>query len=396
MHKVAALPCDDYQADNVNRAVSGVIDELGGIEKFVPKDAKVFVKVNLVRDMAPEKCGTTHPEVVVALVNQLAKVTSHVVVGDSSGGLYTRGAMKAVYSKCGMTDVAERTCATLNDDFDYTAVDLGGQSLSKCEITNSFLNADVVINVTKLKTHSFAGYTGAVKNLFGLIPGLVKVEMHSRFPDLGEFCNLLCDIEQFASSKITMHLIDAVIGMEGDGPTNGKPKFMGQILASANPYALDAVAVQLFADPFDMPLMQVAAKRGYISQDLSDVDFDFESWQNNRIADFDVSPVTDADTFLHMPKWVKKLAKKYMTKKVAIDRSICRGCGKCATHCPAKAITVKEGKACVAQNKCIRCYCCQELCPFDAVRFKKSLLYRFVHTFSRSKGSTGKKTDKTK
>lgn len=384
-NKVFATPCADYESQHVQAAVDKIISDLGGIETVVPKGAKVFVKVNLVRDMTPEKCGTTHPEVVIALIKHIEKQTDNIVVGDSSGGLYTAGAMKTVYAKCKMTDVEQRTSAKLNDDFDYAETEIGGVSLNKCDITNSFLNADVVINVTKLKTHSFAGYTGAVKNLFGLIPGLVKVEIHSRFPDLGDFCNLLCDLEQFAAPKIKLHVIDAVVGMDGEGPTNGKPKFIGQIMAAQNPYALDAVAVKLFAEPFEMPLLQVAEKRGLIQKDLSDVDFDWDEWQSRRIKDFNFSPVTDADTFLHMPKWVKKLAKKYLTKKVKIDKSVCRGCGKCARHCPAKAITVKDGKANVAQSKCIRCYCCQELCPFDAVRFHKSLLYRFVHRFSRTK-----------
>ena len=386
-YKVFACSCNDYKPQNVQNAVDSIVEQFGGLEKIIPQDAKVFVKVNLVRDMSPEKCGTTHPQVVIALVNHLQKITKNIVVGDSSGGLYTKSAMRQVYSKCKMTDISAATCATLNEDFDCAVAEINGEVCKSCEITNSFLNADVVINVTKLKTHSFAGYTGAVKNLFGLIPGLVKVEMHSRYPDLGEFCHLLCDVEQFASSKIVLHVIDAVVGMDGEGPTNGKPKFMGQILASQNPYALDVVAVKLFAQPFEMPLLQVAEKRGLISSDLSQIDFDFETWKSNFVEDFDISPVESADTFLNMPAWVKKLAKKYLTKKVHIDKNACRGCGKCATHCPAKAISVVEGKAKVKQSECIRCYCCQELCPFDAVKFKKSLLYRFVHAFSRTKNA---------
>lgn len=382
---VAACSCTDYSEQNVNFAIDSVLTQLGGIANFVPQGANVFVKVNLVRDMPPEKCGTTHPQIVTAIVNKLQGIASSVVVGDSSGGLYTRGAMNAVYSKCKMTDVERDTFATLNQDFDFTTQDINGKVVQKCEIINAFVNADVVINVTKLKTHSFAGYTGAVKNLYGLIPGLVKVEMHSRYPDLGDFCNLLCDLEQYASNKIVLHVIDAVIGMEGDGPTNGKPKYIGQVLASANPYCLDVVAVKLFAEPFDMPLLQVAERRGLVSSDLSQIDFDFATWQSNFVADFDIPAVTGADTFLNMPPWVKRLAKKYLTKSVKMDAKICRGCGKCAMHCPAKAITVTNGKAHADQSKCIRCYCCQELCPFDAVKFRKSLLYRVVHAFSHTK-----------
>ena len=302
--------CADYQPQNVQTAVSDVLAQLGGLQNFVKPDQKVFIKVNLVREMSPDKQGTTHPEAVIALVNELSKITQNIIVGDSCGGMYTKGVMNVVYNKCKMTEIANRTCAKLNDDFDFQTVELNGKSLQKCEIINAFTSADVVINFTKLKTHSFAGYTGAVKNLYGLIPGLLKVELHSRFPDLGDFCNLLCDIEQYAKSKIVLHMIDGVIGMEGAGPTNGKPKFIGQILASPNPYELDVVAVSLFGKPFDMPLLQVAKERGLVSDDLDTIDFDFATLEGKFVDNFDIPEVTSANTFLNMPKWVKKLAKK--------------------------------------------------------------------------------------
>lgn len=387
--KVAAASCPDYQPANVTQAVDEVLDQLGGIETLVPKNAKVFVKLNLVREMAPDKCGTTHPEVVVALCKQLEKVTPYITVGDSCAGLYTKGALNSVYNKCKITEVEERTNARLNQNFDTQTVDIGGVATSTCDIISSFLDADVVINMPKLKTHSFAGYTGAVKNLFGLIPGLIKVEMHSRFPDLGDFCNLLCDLEQFARPKIVLHLMDAVVGMDGEGPTNGKPKQIGQIMASADAYALDVAAVSLFSNkPFDMPLLQVALKRGFVCEDLSNIDFDFNAWKSNFIESFDYSTAQATDSFLNLPPFVKKFAVKYLTKSVRMDKN-CRACGKCATHCPAKAITIKKGRARVAQKKCIRCYCCQELCPFNAVRFRKSLMYNIVRKFSGDK-KTGK------
>ncbi len=385
MSKVAMSACADYQPQNVQIAVDDILFQLGGLANFVKPDQKVFIKVNLVREMSPDKHGTTHPQVVLAIVNQLSKITQNIVVGDSCGGMYTKGVMNTVYNKCKMTDVSANTCAKLNDDFDFQTVELNGKMLQKCEIINAFLSADVVINVTKLKTHSFAGYTGAVKNLYGLIPGLIKVELHSRFPDLGDFCNLLCDIEQFASQKIVLHVIDGVIGMEGAGPTNGKPKFIGQIMASSNPYQLDVVAVSLFAKPFQMPLLQVAKERQLVSDDLATIDFDFTTLADKFVDNFDVPEVTSADTFLNMPPWVKKLAKKHLTKRVKIDKSQCRGCGKCVTHCPAQALKVVDKKAHVNQSKCIRCYCCQELCPFDAVRLKKTFMYRVIHTFSHTK-----------
>ena len=379
--KVAASSCADYQQDSVENAVESVLSQLGGIAAFVPKDAKVFVKLNLVRDMPPEKCGTTHPEVVVALCKQLEKVTGNIAVGDSCAGTYTKGVLNGVYSKCGLNQIEERCDARLNQNFDSRVVDIGGVALSECDIISAFLDADVVINVCKLKTHSFAGYSGAVKNLYGLIPGLVKVEMHSRFPKLHDFCNLLCDLEQFARPKIVLHLMDAVWGMDGEGPTNGKPKFIGQILASSNPYALDTAAVSLFSEnPSEMPVLQTAASRGLNGCNREDVDFDFDAFKRNFIYDFDFAPAENISFFQDMSPLIRGLS-KHMTKRVYMDAT-CRACGKCVEHCPAKAIDIVKKRARVAQKKCIHCYCCQELCPFNAVRFKKPLLYKLARRFS--------------
>lgn len=373
--------CGDYQPENVQNAIDALLQQAGGVQAIVPQNAKVFVKVNLVREMAPEKCGTTHPEVVTALCRRLLEVTPHVTVGDSCAGLYNKAMLSSVYAKCGMNAVEQRTGAQLNRDFGTGLADINGVVLKQCELISAFLDADVVINVTKLKTHSFTGYTGAVKNLFGLIPGLVKVEMHSRFPNLPDFCNLLVDVCRFASPKIALHVIDAVWGMEGDGPTNGKPKFLGQLLASPDPYALDAVAVSLFGKPMDMPVLATAAARGLIERDLSNVRFDFDQWHACRVEDFDLPPVERVDFFGDQPKWLNRFAKRYMVKRVKPDKT-CRGCGKCALHCPAKAIKVVEGRARVDQKKCIHCYCCQELCPFDAVRFRTSLVYKICRKLS--------------
>lgn len=117
-----------------------------------------------------------------------------------------------------------------------------------------------MINVCKLKTHGFTGYSCAVKNLYGLIPGLVKAEVHSKYPELDDFCDNLIDIERFASDKILLHVVDGVFGMEGEGPTNGTPRFVGKIIASDNAYLADVASVRLFDDPSKMPLLSKAVR----------------------------------------------------------------------------------------------------------------------------------------
>ena len=382
--KVAVVSANDYEQENIDKAVAKLIDDLGGMEAFVPQGAKVLLKANLVRDMAPEQAGTTHPSVLIALVKLLEPLGCTVVVGDSSGGLYTKGYMNVVYNKCKMTDVVKATTATLNDDFDFQRAEIGGVKIKNVDICNSFFNADVVINVGKIKTHSFTGYSGAVKNNYGLLPGLVKVEIHSRFPDLWDFCDALVDIEQFSSQKVVLNVLDGVIGMEGAGPTNGKPRPIGKLVASANPYLCDVVAVSLFDDPFAQPLLQKAVERGLLDKELSNLDFDLDSLKEGYLADFDRVEVVSSNTFLNMPKWMKRLAKRYLTPKVVINKKRCKACKKCAEHCPAKAIKI-EGVAKVNQKDCIRCFCCQELCPYDAVKLKKSWLYHLTRWLSHSK-----------
>ncbi len=382
--KVAVVSASEYEQGQIDVAVDNLINQLGGMEAFVPQGAKVLIKANLVRDMSPDQAGTTHPTVIIALVKLLEKLGAKVVVGDSSGGAYTKGYMNVVYNKCKMTDVAKATSATLNEDFDFQRAEIGGVKIKNVDICNSFFNADVVINVGKLKTHSFTGYSGAVKNNYGLLPGLVKVEIHSRFPDLWDFCDALVDIEQFSSQKVVLNVIDAVIGMEGAGPTNGKPKHIGKLIASANPYLCDVVAVSLFDDPFAQPLLQKAVERGMLDKELTNLDFDLDSLKPDYMADFDRVEVVSTNTFLNMPKWMKRLAKRYLTPKVKINKKRCKACRKCADHCPAKAITI-EKLAKVNQKDCIRCFCCQELCPFDAVKLKKSWIYRLIRALSHTK-----------
>ncbi len=388
--KLVVLDVKSYDDQIIENAIDDIFNQLGGIQNIIPQNKKVLLKVNLVRDMAPEKCGTTHPSVVKALAKKLVKeCNSTVVVGDSSGGAYTKSFMNTVYRATKMDYACNESGATLNYDFDYSHIAINGKILPSLDIINAFIDADVVINVGKLKSHSYAGFTGCVKNLYGLIPGLVKAEIHSKFPNINEFMEVLVDIEQYAKQKIVLNVLDAVIGMDGEGPTNGSPKFIGKIIASQNPYLVDVAGVTLFDQPTKMPLIRKAIERGVISKDFSETDFDFNVLKNDYISDFnriDVIPVN----FLKMPKWLRKLMKSALCPKVKPIYRKCKGCGKCKEHCPNNAITLVNHKAYVNQNKCIRCYCCQELCPFNAIKLCKPIVYKVVRGFSHTKNKVKK------
>lgn len=386
----------DYEKETVFKSVKYLFDSLGGAENVVGRNKRVFLKVNLVREMTPDKCGTTHPSVVEAISEILIKETgAEVRVGDSSGSAFNAAVMNATFKTCGMTDACAESGAVLIDDFGSTNKKIDGKVVRCLDIIDEFNDADVVINVGKLKTHSFTGYTGAVKNLYGLIPGLVKAQTHSLYPTLSVFCDCLIDIERFASEKIALHFIDAVKGMEGDGPTNGTPRFIGKIFAGTNPYFVDVAAVSLFADPLDMPLVKKACERGLLPSDLRETGIDLDGLSAQRISDFKTVRVVDGD-FTKKGFLKRFLRKNWVTRRPVIDTKKCKGCGRCFAHCPRKAIDMvgknAPKKAKIRKKDCIRCNCCQELCPHDAVRLKKPLLYRVICALSY--GDKKKKTTK--
>ena len=388
MEKVFFTSVADYDQARIDEAVKNLFDSLGGAKNVVGQNKNVLLKVNLVREMSPEKCGTTHPSIVEAVSKILiAQTGAKVFVGDSSGSAYNKTVMNATFKTCGMTQACLNSGAQLIDNFESSSKQINGKVVHTLDIIDVFNDADVVINIGKLKTHSFTGYTGAVKNLYGLIPGLVKAQTHSLYPTLNVFCDCLIDIEQFASQKIVLHFVDAVMCMEGDGPTNGTPKFVGKILAGTDPYLVDVAGVSFFASPQEMPLIKKAQERNLLPLDLATTEIDFEEISKDYIDDFKTVTVVDGD-FTKKGFLRRFLRKNWVTKRPVINRKKCRGCARCYAHCPQKAIDM-VGKtspkiAYIRNKECIRCYCCQELCPHNAVKLKKPLLYRIICMISGS------------
>lgn len=382
---VTIVNCNNYDSSSARKAVDELFNNLGGVKNIIGDGKKVFIKANLVRQMTPDKAATTHPAVIAAVARKIIEETgAEVIVGDSPGGLYTQSHMATVYKVCGMADACAESGAKLNDDFGYTSVAVNGAVVKRMDCIDAFLKADVVINICKFKTHSLTGFSGCVKNLFGLIPGLMKVEMHTRFSDLNPFCDALIDIERFASDKIALHIIDGVVGMHKNGPTAGDPIHIGKLIASKNAYFADIAAQRMFCDDVaKMPVIMKAAERGVLQKEPSEVTCDAPT---EKIPGF-VSVSVGSMTLYRYPKFIRKFIKNISSRKVKIKKDTCRGCGKCAVHCPNKAITIVDKKAKIKQSQCIRCYCCQELCPFLAVKLKSPPGYRIFKAFSGGRRS---------
>jgi uncharacterized protein (DUF362 family) len=265
---VSILQCPDYTLEKVREVVKKSFENLGGIEKFVKKGDRVLVKPNLLSAKEPERAITTHPAVVQAVVEEVQKLGAIPWISDSPGGA-DRG-VKRVFDKTLMTQVAQTTGARLFPFEGSGVYERKAQSGKIYYIAKPASDADVIISLPKLKTHSFLLYTGAVKNMFGTIPGFRKAEYHKEAPKTYEFASVMVDIFSLRPPEIS--LMDAVVVMEGDGPSSGSPQYLGLILASPDAVALDTVGAKIFGYKDDeIETTLIAQKRGLGQKELSQI-----------------------------------------------------------------------------------------------------------------------------
>ena len=376
-HAVSVVSCTGY--DKCREAVDKALSLIGGMERYVKPGSRVVIKPNLVSKKRPENAVTTNPEFVHAVICAVEEAGGSVTIAESPGGPYNESRLRAIYAACGMDKAVEGTNAVLNTDTSFTEAEHpSGRTVKKLPIIDPILNADIIINLPKLKTHAMTSYSGAVKNLFGTIPGTYKAELHFRLDDKAAFCSMLTDLCELV--KPTLSIMDAVIGMEGDGPTSGEDRYMGLIMASADPYALDMAACAVIGyDPMEIDMVREAHERGYIPATIAELDIRGESLESVMIPDV-VKPETHFNLLklIDLPPWLNALLVDKLSAKPEIDHKACIACGECARCCPPEAISMESGRPVIDKSKCIRCFCCQELCPKSAVKIKRPLLNRIM------------------
>ena len=352
----------------MKKAVERSLHELGGMERFVAPGEKVFLKLNLLRPSEPEKAVTTHPSVIRAVLQLIEEVGASVVVGDSPGGPFSKGRLEKCYRKSGVYEAIEGTGAELNWDTGYTrAPNPHGHLVHSFEIINAALEADKIISLPRLKTHVLTGFTGGVKIMYGVVPGLVKATYHAKLPDVKDFSDMLLDI--LTCTPPTLAIMDAVVGMEGQGPSAGRPKKVGAILTSSDSVAMDVVACSLVGlDPLTSTTTERAVARGLGTGRLEDVEVKGNALANFEDIRFEPAKRKKGNIF-PVPAFLLDLYANRYTKPV-VDRKKCTGCGECASACPRNCISMKNGKAVMDYKQCIRCFCCHELCPESAIRLR--------------------------
>lgn len=342
----------DYSGPSMDAAIERVFDYYDP----VIKGKSVLVKPNIAAQCRVEKAATTHPAVVGAVIRALKKrEAGKIMVGDNPGPT-AYGINERCAKVTGILDAAGECFINLKKR--PVHIDIDSSLVDSVQISSEFFECDYVINLPKLKSHCHAYLTGAVKNMYGILVGGEKARLHVIGTDPFKFAEILVDI--YCSRKPDLNIMDAVICMEGNGPTNGSPKFAGRIIAGTNGFAVDAVAAGVAGYEITrIKTLEVAKKRGLWSGDLDSVEIEGE--------------------FPLIKKFRRPLSfgsfaifNKYMMPFVAnlprIDKGRCSRCGLCVKQCPVNACSFYDGKfPAIDRVLCIRCYCCQEFCPNDAI-----------------------------
>lgn len=375
---VALCRCESYDVSILKELLVKQWRQIGLTEDFF-EGKKVALKPNLVRKMDASLAGTTHPAIVRAVAELCREWgAAEILMVESPGGVYNESALRAAYRICGMEEASSDGTFSLNYNTAWQTVDNPDGEASKLfHILTPIIEADVVVNLCKLKSHGLTMMTGAVKNYFGTIPGTEKFEMHARFPDIRDFSRQLVDLCAYhAKARPMLNVMDAVVGMEGNGPTNGKPRKIGALLCSCNPFALDEIASRLIGMEGKVIHIEQGRERGYIGTPT----VIGEAIESLRVEDFLLPDSSGHNTIQWLSDFWGGRLMRFFEPRPAIDVKKCVGCGECVRSCPAHTITMNEKKhrPMIEPSACIKCFCCQELCPKDAVKIKQNFLIKLI------------------
>ena len=367
--EVSVIKCKSYNQDLIDRAVKSSIDNLGGLTQFVSAGMRVHIKPNLLTAKSPDKGATTHPTIIRAIVNQVMKLGGIVTIGDSPAGISRP--IEEYWQKTGMEKVAKETGAQLVR-FEKSAVVERHVNGNSYFIAKAVTDADLVINICKLKTHNLTLFTGAIKNMFGSVPGFKKSEYHKLAPRVDDFSKIVVDI--FSATRPQLNIMDAVEVMEGNGPSAGKVTRLGLILAGKDAVALDSIAAKLIGfEDGEISTTSEAYRRG-----LGEKDIEKMLIKGTALEEFqDLQFALPSNRYMkYVPVSIVKILGKMLWVRPKPDKKRCKKCEACIKTCPTRAMTSDDGFPIINYNKCISCFCCDEVCPHDAIDQKMSWLVK--------------------
>jgi uncharacterized protein (DUF362 family)/NAD-dependent dihydropyrimidine dehydrogenase PreA subunit len=333
-----------------------LLNPLGGIQKYIKNGERVLLKTNLLTPSRPEKAVVTHPAVINAVAQAILKIGGIPYIGDSPSGQFTKRRLEKIYAKAGLKDLANNLGIELNYDTGSQKIVIPqGKKLKKTILCNFVLNADKIIALPKIKTHSYMIMTLATKIMYGVIPGLTKARYHSMFIKRAAFADMLLDV--LSVRKPDLIIMDGIVGMQGDGPSGGTPVNLEVLIASEDAVAMDlAVCTMLGIEPIGLPTLRQAKIRKLWPADIS---YPLLSPKDVRYTSFLLPSTAD---------YLVTGRKKPNRNPVPTEK--CTACGQCEEICPKKAIKIINQKVQVDYKKCIQCYCCDETCPYDAIKLE--------------------------
>lgn len=368
---------DSYQLEAVLKAVRQCLSRFGGIERFVRPGNKVLLKPNLLAAFHPERAITTHPAVVHAVTMLCLEAGAVVQIGDSPG----IGELRQVFRRCQMEfllNLAGVSLANFRDTVEYQAPD--NLVARRIRLAKAVADNDLIITLPKLKTHSQMGFTGAIKNQYGLIVGSEKAHYHYRLKNRDWLAELMVDINLIA--KPALAIMDGIVAMEGMGPAGGEARQLGVLLASPDISAVDTVACAIIdLECRTLPISQAAKKRGFGATELSEITVAGPPLEQLRVPDFKKIPeLINILRLVPLPRFMLRWIRKAWAPRPRIIAEHCIKCNACGKGCPVEpsAINPFAGTEQVDDQRCIRCYCCHEFCPEKAIELKNIVIVEWL------------------
>ncbi|MBA3062790.1 MAG: DUF362 domain-containing protein [Atribacteria sp.] len=345
----------DVRDNEISEIIKNVFEIFGVKDKV--KDKKVLVKPNLLGPFPPERGVTTDPRIISAIVQELRKCKSkEVIVGDNSGSIHFDPFKIAKIT--GILDASDGCYSNIAREI--VEVKIESEFIEKLFISKIVKEADYVINVPKFKTHSLTTITGAIKNMFGIIPGGKKAKLHTFSRSIKGFAELLVDIYQIRIPDL--NIMDAIIGMEGAGPTNGKTRVIDKIISSDNAISLDSImAAMMGLKPDTIELLQVAKERNLGETDISNIIID------GKLEVISGFKTPNNGILQRVRRTAAPHVFNFASVKPIVNHNKCKICKKCIEVCPASAMNLTNKFPEADRKKCISCFCCDEHCYYGAI-----------------------------
>jgi uncharacterized protein (DUF362 family)/NAD-dependent dihydropyrimidine dehydrogenase PreA subunit len=320
---------------------------------------RILIKPNLLRASEAKEGIVTHPAVLRAVVEKVETMDpASIVVGDNPG-LFGYGENEESFKITGLMEAAKGYYQNIGND--SQKVDFNAEFMPTVSLSKIVLDADIIISLPKFKTHGLTVITGAIKNSYGFLPGAQKAKLHKAAGSPERFHELIVNV--FRLRVPDLFIVDAVVGMEGNGPASPDLRSIGLILASSNAVALDSVmAMMMGCDPGRLHFLRKAKEAGLGDYDLSTIEVIGEL---KRLPDFKLPPLGGQAIFRN--ETMQAMIHNRTLLRPQADPELCTGCGICVEQCPVSALTMNDDLPQVDADTCITCFCCQEICPEKAM-----------------------------